>query len=87
MPVQVNILEAKTRLSSLIRAVREGDEVVIAHRGEPVARLVPIDAGGAPPKTGRAVLQWLADNPLPAHMRRTAEDIDSAIAAERESWE
>jgi len=43
--VQVNIFEAKNRLSQLIRSVQAGEEVVIANRGEPVARLVP--AGGS----------------------------------------
>ena len=36
---QVNIHEAKTQLSKLIA---DGEEVVIARYGEPVARLVPI---------------------------------------------
>ncbi len=36
---QVNIHEAKTQLSRLIA---DGEEVVIARYGEPVARLVPI---------------------------------------------
>lgn len=36
---QVNIHEAKTQLSKLIA---NGEEVVIARYGEPVARLVPI---------------------------------------------
>jgi len=37
---QVNIHEAKTQLSRLIA---EGEEIVIARYGEPVARLVPIN--------------------------------------------
>ena len=37
--MQVNILEAKNRLSELIRLARAGEEVIIANRGEPVARL------------------------------------------------
>jgi prevent-host-death family protein len=36
---QVNIHEAKTQLSKLIA---DGEEIVIAKYGEPVARLVPI---------------------------------------------
>jgi len=36
---QVNIHEAKTQLSRLIA---DGEEIVIARYGEPVARLVPI---------------------------------------------
>ena len=39
--MQVNILEAKNRLSQLIKSAQRGEEVVIANRGEPVARLVP----------------------------------------------
>lgn len=37
---QVNIHEAKTRLSELIAAVEAGEEVVIARAGKPVVRLV-----------------------------------------------
>ena len=36
--VQVNILEAKNRLSQLIKSAQAGEEVVIANRGAPVAR-------------------------------------------------
>lgn len=38
----VNIHEAKTQLSKLINELDEGDEVIIANRGNPVARLVPV---------------------------------------------
>jgi prevent-host-death family protein len=37
--MQVNILEAKSQLSKLIKSAQAGEEVVIANRGEPVARL------------------------------------------------
>lgn len=36
----VNVHQAKTRLSRLLAQVEAGEEVVIARRGEPVARLV-----------------------------------------------
>jgi prevent-host-death family protein len=39
MPV-VNVHQAKTHLSRLLAQVEAGEEVVIARRGEPVARLV-----------------------------------------------
>jgi len=42
----VNIHEAKTHLSRLIRTVEAGEEVVIARGGEPVARLVRVDPVG-----------------------------------------
>ncbi len=38
--VQVNVHEAKTHLSRLLTRVAAGEDVVIAHAGRPVARLV-----------------------------------------------
>ena len=38
---RVGVHEAKTNLSSLLRRVAGGEEVVITNGGEPVARLVP----------------------------------------------
>ena len=38
---QVNTHEAKTQLSRLLRRVAAGEEITIANRGVPVARLVP----------------------------------------------
>ncbi len=84
--MQVNILEAKNRLSDLIRTVQSGEEVVIAKRGEPVARLLP----AYPPVTdsvargsSAAILGWLRRSPLPSYAHRSAEEIDTGIAAER----
>lgn len=37
---KVNIHEAKTHLSRLVEDVAEGEEIVIARAGKPVARLV-----------------------------------------------
>ena len=42
----VNVHEAKTRLSKLLAQVEAGEEVGIARRGEPVARLVPCKPRG-----------------------------------------
>jgi prevent-host-death family protein len=49
---QVNTHEAKTRLSRLLRRVAAGEEITIANRGVPVARLVPIPAAGTTRKLG-----------------------------------
>ena len=38
----VNVREAKTQLSRLLKRVAAGEEVLIAKAGRPVARLVPI---------------------------------------------
>jgi prevent-host-death family protein len=45
--VQVNVQEAKTRLSQILAAVERGEDVVIARDGTPVARLVPVAAPAA----------------------------------------
>jgi len=37
----VNVYEAKTKLSSLLNLVLQGEEVVISKAGVPLARLVP----------------------------------------------
>jgi prevent-host-death family protein len=39
--VQVNVHEAKSNLSRLLELVEEGETVVIARHGQPVAELVP----------------------------------------------
>lgn len=39
---QVGAQEAKTQLSRLLREVAAGSEIVIARRGVPIAKLVPL---------------------------------------------
>jgi prevent-host-death family protein len=61
--IEVNIHEAKTQLSRLIAKVEEGEEVVIARAGEPVAKLVRADR----PKQSRTLGEyaeqiWIADD-------------------------
>jgi prevent-host-death family protein len=88
--MQVNILEAKNRLSQLIKAALAGEDVVIANRGQPMVRLVPAEKaspGGAERGSGRAILAWLKAHPVPEHARRSAEEIDADIEAERRSWD
>lgn len=42
MTVQVNVYEAKSKLSALLNRVAAGEDVVIARHGRPVARLVAV---------------------------------------------
>jgi prevent-host-death family protein len=44
-PVQVNLYQAKTQLSSLVERAARGEEIVIAKAGKPLARLIPMDGG------------------------------------------
>lgn len=39
----IGAFEAKNRLSELLQAVENGEEVTITRHGRPVARLVPVD--------------------------------------------
>lgn len=42
MPSQVNMHEAKTHLSRLAERAANGEEIVIARDGKPLAKLVPV---------------------------------------------
>ncbi|HYP45364.1 MAG TPA: type II toxin-antitoxin system prevent-host-death family antitoxin [Propionibacteriaceae bacterium] len=39
---QVNVQDAKTRLSDLLARVERGEDIIIARAGVPVARLAPL---------------------------------------------
>jgi antitoxin (DNA-binding transcriptional repressor) of toxin-antitoxin stability system len=48
MVIQVNIHEAKRRLSELLKAVEQGEIVTIARAGKPIAELKTLTASGRP---------------------------------------
>lgn len=43
MTITKNIMEAKTSLSMLVHSALAGEEVIIAKRGVPAVRLVPVE--------------------------------------------
>lgn len=72
----VNIHEAKTHFSKLIESVRQGNEVVIATAGKPVAKLI-----GISPQTkrfgvlkGKISISKDFDNSLPDEMIQSFEE-------------
>jgi prevent-host-death family protein len=75
-PVQVNLYEAKTHLSSLVERAAKGEEIVIAKAGKPMARLVaPLSEPQQPRKPGKNLLgiTYIAedfDAPLPEDVLR-----------------
>lgn len=75
MSVTVNIHDAKTHFSRLLVRVSEGEEVIIAKAGRPIARLVSIVQN--PRKRipgsakGKIVLSDDFDRPLPDEMLKT----------------
>jgi prevent-host-death family protein len=87
--MKVNVLEAKNRLSELIRAAQAGEEVIIANRGQAVARLSPIQEpmSGAVVGSAKALLNWLEKSSQPGWMQRSAADINADIEQERGAWD
>ena len=43
--VEINVHEAKTHLSKLLRRVSAGETIVICRSGKQIARLVPVNQG------------------------------------------
>lgn len=61
--IEVNIHEAKTHLSRLLAKVKEGEEIVIARNGQPVAKIVPIEPTGEKRILGQdAGRVWMSDD-------------------------
>ena len=79
MSVMVNVYEAKTTLSELLKQVEAGEDVVIARAGKPVVRLVPVErrVGTRPGRGAAKGRMWIADN-----FDDSMPDIEAAFAGE-----
>ena len=55
MPFQINIHEAKTHLSELLQRVMNGEEIIIAKAGNPIARLTRFEGNPQPRIPGNDV--------------------------------
>ena len=75
--MQMNIAEAKAKLSELVAAAERGEEVVLARGGHPVARIVPAIPSG--PKFRFGVAAGEVDR-VPDFLEPMSED-------ELELWE
>lgn len=71
--IEVNIHEAKTHLSRLLVKVAEGEEVIIARNGVPVAQIVAI----AKPSKNRVLGQYKGEVVI-------ADDFDDPV--DPETW-
>lgn len=65
-----NIHDAKTHFSKLLERVLNGEEIVIAKAGKPVARILPFAADDTSPRIpgidrGKVTIQPDFDAPLP----------------------
>lgn len=74
-----NVHEAKTHLSKLLDRVAQGEEVIIAKSGRPVAKLVRVAVEPRKPGRLKGRIRFSADfdEPLP-------EEILAAFRGERE---
>ena len=43
MPEIINVHQAKTQFSRLLKRAHEGEEIILAKAGKPYAKLVPLD--------------------------------------------
>ena len=68
MTVQMNVAEAKAKLSELLAAVDAGEEVIIARGGVPAAGLVPVVRTGV--RLG--ILEGIIDPGLPTNFGERA---------------
>jgi prevent-host-death family protein len=89
------IASLKARLSSYLKMVKAGNEVLITDRGIPIAKLVPIDAGGKDEARRRKLaaegLLILAKGRLPRELLeppkgdpRQGKGVLAALLAERD---
>jgi len=69
MATTANIYEAKTKLSKLVDEAAQGEDVIIARNGKPVARLTSLKPEKLPLRMGLMKGEiWIADDfdtPLP----------------------
>lgn len=94
----VGVRELKDHLSHYLRAVRQGESVVVTVRGKPVARLVPVSPRGKaalPPELEEQMWELAAEGflswngrpflmPEPAAVNRGPELLSDLIVEDRE---
>ncbi len=73
----VNVHQAKTHLSQLLRRVAAGEEIIISNAGKPVARLAPMTGKrkrhlGTDPQAFKIPDDF--DDPLPADVMKLFEE-------------
>lgn len=59
---KVNIYEAKSNFSRLLREVAAGEEIIIAKDGRPIARLIPVREGAQRTLGIDVGKGWIADD-------------------------
>lgn len=81
----VNVLDARNNLSRLVAVAEAGGEVVIARRGKPVARIVPVDEDRG--RSAESFAEWVLQHHVPIRAARPIGAIDLQITEERGAWD
>jgi len=80
---EVGVMEARNNLSHLIKQALAGEEVIITAHGRPLVRLDPVEAT---PRVGSADAILALIQTFPPS-RYIADEIETSIQQERDSWE
>ena len=72
--MQVNMLDAKSQLSRLVKAALVGEDVIIADKGVPVVKLVPVARAQPTRKPGT----W-------AHLKMSEQQIADAFSPQADA--
>jgi prevent-host-death family protein len=74
--IERGIRQARKEFSDLVKQVQEGEEVLLTHRGSPVARMVPAEETRGP------ALSSLEDLRAAIHMR--GRPLSETVGGDRE---
>jgi prevent-host-death family protein len=78
----MNIAEAKAKLSALVQKALDGEEVILARDGKPVARIVAVDAAEKPKRQfGSLKLKygWTEETPYEVFAPDPADATESPL--------
>ena len=84
--MEMNVQQARDNLSRLVAAAEAGEEVTITRRGKPAVRLVPVTEQPDRRWNGKDLAAFFEEGRR-FRGRRTPDEIDAAIRAERDSWD
>jgi prevent-host-death family protein len=82
MTTQMNIAEAKAKLSALVQKALDGEEVILARDGKPVARIVPVEAAEKPKRRFGSLKEkygWTEETPYEVFAPDPADAVESPL--------
>lgn len=84
MAIEMNIAEAKAKLSALVKAALDGEEVIIARDGVPAVRLAPV-ATAPKPRRRLGILKeygWTGDTPYEVFAPEPEDALDGPLISD-----